>query len=958
MRSPPYRGKTPIVVGATIINMMWCIPDFPPMNLPSESDEPLWNLSLIQTKMAPPRPPRFRVARRTLSKKLAATAEHAVTLVIAPAGFGKTTTLSEWCEVLRTRHQLVAWLSLDHDDDHPDQLGAYLVASLNHGTGGVGQQAEKLLRHDPMTPGKTVISVLLNEIAACGKPVFLILDDFDRLTSPPVCAVVSRLLRYAPANFHVLLGARGEPRLALAQFRTQGQLLRIDESDLRFSADDAQAFFARTGTAPLDRGAVEMLNDATEGWITGLQLASLSLKEETDAAKVARDLAGNRFGIDTYLDDAVLSHLPRPVYQFLLRTSIVDHLSPDLCDAIMGAGARSWEKLDWLERHNLFIRALDDERQWFRYHALLSDALRRRAARQLADELPRLHQRAGQWFANARQWPDAVRHALAAGDTLQAAIWVEHCAAALMDRSDVNTLLSLIGKLPRQLVKSRLRLRLANAWALAFLMRMPEAGEVLRHAQSDFARHHADRTRTEGEPDAALPIEMIAVDAAISGFDDDSYRSLELGREVVLSSLPASAWVRRLGETAHIFGLIYDSRFDEVEHLRHGAAAVPADDHDFIYANVYRECMFGLNLLVSGRLPEAMVLMESAIAHAEANVFRQSAAAAVPAGYLAALCYEQNDVSRARQLINDRSAITAEACPLGSLSSYCRTAARLHARNDDIASALLCLQQAGEIAASRHWLRMRASCDAEIVRLCLQQGWVDRARETADALDVLMPEQIPTPMGSFIETWASWCAIKARLDIATGRPDRAAERLRELRTTLSRAGMTYLEARMSLLYAMALQQEHAHEAALAALTDALRYAQPNGMIGSFVDEGEPMLRLLTQLRREAPGRDAVQPAFVDQLLAAFDPRRTPTDDGDVRDARNLLSAREIEILNHIARGMSNKEIGRALRVAPETIKWHLKNIFEKLKVGSRYEAVQSALGVTPAERGKVREANS
>ena len=239
--------------------------------------------------------------------------------------------------------------------------------------------------------------------------------------------------------------------------------------------------------------------------------------------------------------------------------------------------------------------------------------------------------------------------------------------------------------------------------------------------------------------------------------------------------------------------------------------------------------------------------------------------------------------------------------------------------------------------------------------MCLQQGWVDRARETADALDVLMPEQIPTPMGSFIETWASWCEIKARLDIATGRPDRAAERLRELRTTLSRAGMTYLEARMSLLYAMALQQEHAHEAALAALTDALRYAQPNGMIGSFVDEGEPMLRLLTQLRREAPGRDAVQPAFVDQLLAAFDPRRTPTDDGDVRDARNLLSAREIEILNHIARGMSNKEIGRALRVAPETIKWHLKNIFEKLKVGSRYEAVQSALGVTPAERGKVRK---
>ncbi|RQS76715.1 helix-turn-helix transcriptional regulator [Burkholderia sp. Bp8963] len=935
------------------------------MNLPTDSDEHPWNLSLIQTKMTPPRPPRFRVTRRTLLKRLAGAAEHTVTLIIAPAGFGKTTTLSEWCEVLRTRHQLVAWLSLDDDDDDPDQLGAYLVASLSRGTGGIGQQAEKLLRNDPVTPGRTVISVLLNEIAACGRQVFLILDDFDRLTSPPVRAAVFRLLRYAPANFHVLLGARGEPRLALAQFRAQGQLLRIDESDLRFSADDAQAFFSRTGTAALDRSTVEMLNDATEGWIAGLQLASLSLKEAADAGKVARDLAGNRFGIDAYLDDAVLTRLPPAVYQFLLRTSILDRLNPGLCDAVMGAGARSWEKLDWLERHNLFIRSLDDERQWFRYHALLSDALRRRAARQLADEIPRLHHRASQWFANERQWPDAVRHALAAGATLQAATWVENCAIALMDRCDVSALLSLIARLPPQLVESRLRLRLAKAWALTFLMRMPEAEDVLRPAISDFARSRADSTnsaRMEDEQDATLPVEMVAVDAAISGFGDDSYRSLELGREVASSSLPVSAWVRRLAEAAQVFGLIYDSRFDEVEQIRRETTTVPTGYHEFIYASVYRECMFGLNMLTNGRLPEAAALFESAIAHAEANVLRNSAAAAVPAGYLAALCYEQNDLPRARQLIDDRSAITAEACPLGSLSNYCRTAARLHARNNDIASALLCLKQATEIATSRHWLRMHASCAAEIVRLCLQHGWIDRAMEAADALDALMPEQIPMPMGSFIETWASWCEVHARIDIATGKPARAAERLDELKGTLVRAGMNYLAARISLLHALALQQEDAHDGAhdraFDALEHALCYAQANGMIASFVDEGEPSLRLLTKWALETPDRGGVQQIFVDRLLAAFDQLPAPAADGDSRAARNLLSSREIEILNHIAHGLSNKEIGRALRVAPETIKWHLKNIFEKLKVGSRFEAVQSGLGVTPIDRGDARESDS
>ncbi|WP_423395586.1 LuxR C-terminal-related transcriptional regulator [Burkholderia sp. LMG 21824] len=924
------------------------------MNLPIDSDAQLWDLQLIQTKMAPPRPPKCRVTRRALLRKLAATTEHTVTLVIAPAGFGKTTMLSEWCETLRARHQLVAWLSLDNDDDNSDQFGAYLVASLTRGASGVGQQAEKLLLKDPMTPGRAVISILLNEIASCGKQVFLILDDFDQITSIPVCAAVFRLLRYAPENFHVLLGVRGEPKLALAQFQSQGQLLRIDESDLRFSVDDAQAFFARATPTPLDRPAVELLNDATEGWIAGLQLASLSLQETTDAAQVARDLASNRTGIDSYLEDAVLARLPSAVYQFLLRTSILDRLNPRLCDAIMGAGARSWEKLDWLERHNYFIRSLDDERQWFRYHALLSETLRRRAARQLADEIPRLHRRASEWFAAERYWPEAVRHALAADEAQQAATWVENCAMTLMDRSDVSALLGLIGKLPNQLVESRLRLRLAKAWALTMLMRKPEADDTLRSMKSDLAQHDADTDRIGTGNDPALALEMIAVDAAISGFGDDSYRSLKLGRDVAASALPVSAWVRRIGETAHIFGLAYDGRYADIEAIRLRTTL----DQESTYGNVYRECMFGLSMLVSGDLTAAALRFDSALSYAETHIDVHSAAAAVPAGYLAAVCYEQNDLARALQLINDRSAITAEVCPLGSFSNSCRTASRLHARNGDIASALLYLKQGTEIAESRHWLRLRAACDADIVWLCLQQGWIDRAIKTADTLAALMPEQIPMPMGSFLETWTSWCEVKARLEIATGHAGQAAERLGALKATLAQSGMKYLEARASLLRALALHSEGVHIEAFAALEDALRYAQSNGMVSSFVDEGQPSLELLTEWTRETVDRAGVEQVFLDRLIAAFERRRAPVTDVDPQSARNLLSSREIEILNHIAHGLSNKEIGRALRVAPETIKWHLKNIFEKLKVGSRFEAVQSGLGVTSVDRSDVKESNA
>ena len=919
---------------------------FVEVNAPNDISEQRWSLSLLQTKMTPPRPPRGRVGRQALLARLSSEIERTLTVVIAPAGFGKTTLLAEWCEVLRAKQHLVAWLSLDAEDDDPQQFGAYVLASLSRAPNGVGRHAEALLRNDPLTPGKTVISVLLNEIATCGWQVFLVLDDFDRLTSEPIRATVSRLLRYAPENFHVLLGTRSEPSLALGQFRTQEQLLRLDAADLRFSADDAHAFFAQAAGVALDRPSVELLNDATEGWVAGLQLAALALRQTGDASRVARDLASSRFGIDAYLDETVLTQLPPPMLQFLLRTSILERLGAGVCDAVMGAGALSWETLDWLEHHNVFIRALDAERHWFRTHVLLSDALRRRAAQQLSAELPTLHRRASQWFAAEHLWPEAVRHALAGGELQQAATWAENCAMALLDRSDVRTLLGWIAKLPHELVSERSRLRLAKAWALALSLRTDEATQVVPALASDVARTRDDSSRAEGDHDAALQAEVSAVSALIAGLDDDSPRSLELGRKAAASPLPAPPWVRRFAETAQVFGLLYDGQFDEVRRMRSVATVAPGNGQSPIYAEVYRASMFGLSSLVEGRLPEAVQIFESALAHAEGAVGRNSAAAALPAGYLAALHYEGNDLTRAQQMVNDRTTIAVGACPLGSLLHYCRAAACLHARRGDLGAALVILGEAREIAASRRWMRLRAGCDAEAVRLCLRQGWLDQSQQTADALQAAMPGQLPAPMGSFLETWASYCSVRARLDIASDRPDQAAALLDDLRGKLAAAGMKYLEAGTSLLLALALEQGGAQQAALASLARALRYAQTNGMINSFVNEGEPVRALLLGWRHDGVELTGIDAAFLDRLLAAFEDNAAPVAAAGAGAARNMsdvLTAREIEILDHTSRGLSNKEIGRALQVAPETIKWHLKNIFEKLHVSSRVEAVQSGL---------------
>ena len=507
--------------------------------------------------MAPPRPPRGRVTRCALLERMEVATARRLTVVVAPAGFGKTTLLAEWFETVHVRGHQVAWLSLDDDDNEPQQLGAYLIATLSRGAEDKPGRAADLLREDPLTPMKMVQAVLLNEIAGCGREVFLFVDEFERLNSRQSIALASRLLRYAPPNLHLILGSRRQPDLPLGTLAVEEQLLTLDSGALRFAADDAQAFFAQTVGVGLDRPGVEMLNDAAEGWVAGLQLAALALQESADPAQLARDLASNRFGIDSYLDGTVFSQLPRDILEFMLSVSILDRMSAGACDAIMGAGARSWQKLDWLERHNIFTRALDIDRHWFRFHALMVDALRRRAQQQLNEELPALHRRVSHWFASRDLWPEAVRHALAGGDAEQAAEWTENCASFMIERSDVPTLLGWFSKLPAAIVNRRVRLRLAKAWVQALSYQFREARCSIEALANELATaahdpddsvgvlhwfgftcrscggsrwdrraHRRCATRSGTEPAGGSPGECAAVGAAFLPFRKDIWTGL------------------------------------------------------------------------------------------------------------------------------------------------------------------------------------------------------------------------------------------------------------------------------------------------------------------------------------------------------------------------------------------------------------------------------------------------
>lgn len=925
---------------------------------PHTSPRQDWRLTLIQTKMTPPSPPRGQVARLALRQRLEQAIERRITVVTAPAGFGKTTLLRQWCEALQTRQHAVGWLSVDAEDNDLQQFGAYLLGCLRLGCG-VGEQAEALLCNDPMTPVNTIVSVLLNEIAADKRQVFLVLDDFDRLSSDTIRALVLRLLRYAPANFHLLMGVRRDPSLNLGELRVQEQLLRIGIDELRFTVDDARIFLCKAQGGTIDASSVQLLHDATEGWVVGLQLASLALGQSVDAAQVARDIANNRCGIDAYLESTVLAPMPPAMKAFALRTSILERLGPEVCDAIMGDSntsddnGSSWDKLEWLEQHNLFLRALDDERRWYRYHALMAAALRRRAERSLAAELPELHRRAGAWFAQQQLWPEAVRHALACGDMAQAAGWVEAAAMVLIGRSDIRTMLGWLAKLPPAIVQERQRLRLARIWAQMLSLQGGKNAEDAALLIQEIAQQQAMQVQTSTCEDIPLLVEIQAAQALSAGLMDDSTTSMEWGRmaHAQAQATPATPrWVRRFAEAALAFGLPYDGRFEEVRQLR-TAEREHTEGEAFLYADVYCTSMFGLSALVEGQLDEAARILETALTKAENTVGRYAAAAVLPAGYLAQIYYERNDMALVEQVVAGRTAIAMQACALGSLQRYCRTCARWFWRRGDMAWALTILDEGRELANARQWLRLRASCDAEAVRLHLLRGDLEQAQRVVEELSAAMPATEPAPLGSFLETYTSHAFAQARLAMAQGQTGPAAQRLTELRTRLQTAGMGYLQAIASMLLALALTQHGSPACAFQALDETLAYAQTQQITGSFVDEGGPMLDLL-QARQDCTSRPlgTAAPLVAElvgllhhgqgQAAAAPAPLLAAA-----TQASPLLSKREIEVLGHIAQGLSNKEIARALQVAPETVKWHLKNIFDKLNVGSRVEAAQVGLGL-------------
>lgn len=912
----------------------------------SATRPPPANDRLIRTKLAPPRSPRQIVRRAGVLQTLALGSERRLTVVRAPAGFGKTTLLTDWRATLLDAGRRVAWLSLDAEDDDPSRLLAYLKAAFIAALGARADEIPELLIDDTVASPKVLLTSMVNALIRIPDELTLILDDADRVHHGPLLDLLVFLIMRAPPKLHFIVATRTELSLPLAHLRARDELVEVDAAGMRFDVRDTRRFLVEHCGLQLNAGQTRALHEATEGWAAGLQMAAIALRGRADATRVIQSFSGTHRAVNDYLAAAVLPSLAAQDTEFLLRTSILERLNGPLCSALTGV-AHGQQTLERLSEQNLFIQILDDEGRWFRYHALFADFLRDQLAHRHPEEIAGLHARAAQWFSAHELWSEAVRHALAADRVDLASLWVERCAMREVEDSRVHDLLAWVHRLPAAAVGPRLRI--AMAWALLLTIQLDEAAAIVEELA---------RARAEGalSPDdaAGIDAELLSLRFCITALRDDTAEALAIA-ERCQPSLAGNAatdehavWVHQalLNGMTHCYMLGGD-----LERAR--AALQPEhypvldDPRRNLFTASYRACVLAGCDIQEGRLREGAAHLRLALELAEAHAGRCSAAATLVACSLATLHYEWDELDELDQLLADRLELIDDACFLDSVRSAYVALARLSAVRGDFAAAHAFLDRAEVVARRRCWQRLAASALSEHVRLWLVEGRPVDAERALKRLEAMTDSRPPAVPCAASETWRLRCVARARLHLQRQESAAAIALLRGVMDDENPASRPYPAVRTRMLLAIALQQSRQDEAALEQAALAVAHAQAAAMIHSISDEGPIAGELLDKLAltRRIPA-SIFRSAWFGRLQKASGPDRALRAAAPLAAAAShrsdALSEREREVLTLVAQGLSNEETATSLELATETVKWHLKNIYGKLGVSSRTSAVHRA----------------
>jgi LuxR family maltose regulon positive regulatory protein len=938
---------------------------------------------LLQTKFYVPPARSEWVSRPRLIERLDAGLDRKLTLVSAPAGFGKTTLLSEW--VHRTGGSTpplrVAWLSLDEDDDDPTRFLAYVVAALRTLPGlhaaNLGEDALSMLQSHQPPPSSVVLTSLINDLASRppGARQSLVLDDYHLVKSQPIHDALVFLLDHMPppdsGGVHLVLSSRRDPPLPRARLRVGGEMNEIRAGDLRFTPGEMRLFFNQAMKLDLRPTEIAALDTRTEGWIAGLHLAALSLRDRPDRddrRAFIEAFAGDDRHVVDYLVNQVLARQPEPVQRFLLRTAILERLSGPLCDAVLGQDGdegSSAEVLEYLEQANLFVVALDNRREWYRYHHMFADLLRFRLRRGVgAHGLAPLHARAGKWYEQNGYPAQAIHHALAARDHERAVRLVEAGAREMFVRSELATLLRWVDALPAERVRARPWLCIYTAWSKRLSGALaPEvetwvlaAEQALAAADviSDAGVAEAADAPTLAQDEArAMQGHIAALRAYQALYREQIPRAIELARKA-LENLSQDDFCRGLCALA----LGWAARFSgdlagASRALRQATEASLASGNRYTASNAASRLVY--TYMLQGKLHHAAASAQEALRLAVPRVATGAESERLPVAgyalvYLGGIHYEWNDFQAAADHLGQGIELCARVgLALDQIVGYAWLVRLRQAQGDPAAACEAC-QKAEQLSGKmRGYLYAQRWVEDCKVRLWVAQGRLDDLARWVVESGLHVDDEI-----AFTRELEH--LILARALVALGRQAPKSGHLADAGQLLARlleaaepAGWLGKAIEGLALQALVYQAQSKPQPALAALQRALALAEPEGYVRVFLDEGEPMIRLL----RRAAGQ-GIAPDYVQRLLADH-PDDHPKRIDDVapsvvrRPSSSLrglgpdpLSERELEVLALLADGLTNQEIAARLYLAVSTVKVHTRNLYSKLDVHSRTQAVARA----------------
>ena len=868
--------------------------------------------SLLLTKLYIPITRPKRILRKDLVERLnqGLSENRKLTLISAPAGFGKTTLVSEW---IAGGERPVAWLSLDEGDNDPYRFLTYLISAVQTIAKDIGTSVLSLIHAPQPPPIESLLTELLNEITAIQDDFILVLDDYHLIDARPVDEALTFVLGHLPPRMHLVITTREDPHLPIAQYRARGQLTELRAADLRFTSSEAADFLNLVMGLNLSEENITALKDRTEGWIAGLQMAAISMQGHQDTAGFIQSFTGShRFVLD-YLLEEVLQRQSAEVQAFLLNTSILDRMCGSLCDAVLlDPSIPGQATLETIERANLFVISLDNERRWYRYHHLFGDLLRKQLGQNLPPEaIAKLHIRASAWHESNNLAFEAFHHAAAANDIERAERLMNAGMIPLHSRAVVTTVLDWLDFLPRAVLDARPWLWVGSALlalnagqTIGVEEKVQEAEKALQNADIDA------QTRDLIGQIAAIRATVALAQYQPEAMISQSRRALE---HLHPENLPFRSRALR------ILGFAYQLKGERAAARQfYNEAITISQTAGNISLTVSAITGLG-NVLES----ENQLYQAAECYHRALQLLSDQQPPNADQEYigLARICYERNDLDSAEQYGRQSLQLARQYDRTVDREVICEVfLARLKLARGDIAGAVDMIEKADRNARQNNFVQRMPDIAAVQALILLQQDHLAAAQ---------LAWQYELPL------------TQARVLIARDDPSGALSILGPYRQQMDARGWADERLRAIVLQALALHEQDDKKQAVQLLGEVLPLAEREGFVRLFLDEGPRMGKLLS-----AAAAEGVQLTYVNKLLAAFaaEPReqRSTLSNTSSAGLADPLTPRELEVLRLIATGLSNQEICARLFLALDTVKGHNRRIFEKLQVQRRTEAIARA----------------